>query len=275
MKLTSKLSVAFAALFLACGSLVGCGNQAPTKYKVNLPVGGEYVIAGIEEEGYVAGADVSFTVTVTNEEKEINTVKYDETVLTAEASGGYKFTMPEKDVTLSVTLKDVIHYYLSVTPETLKVDGQVEASLLYGSDPVVSFSVRAKSGADHVQINDKVIKGISEGDVTLAAVVSDKEVATLNLTVGKSDIMSIKDALDAAIVEAPCNEKTGKDANMSSAKLIAGKVIAVSNGKGQESVDVIIDDGTAAIDLKVSKKAADPAPVAVGDVFKVETVLTN
>ena len=279
MKLKSKLFATFVALILAGGALVGCGQQPqpePEKYKVILPVGAQdYTIAGINSEGYIAGANVSFTVTVTNEDKEINTVKYDNTVLTATTPGAYAFVMPEKDVTLAVTLKDVKKYALSITPAELKVDGQVEAELVLGTDPVARFTLSAKAGAEHVAIEDKIVKGLSEGDVTLAATVDNKEVATLNITVAKSDIMSIEDALDAAIVEAPCNEKTGKDAAMSSPMLIHGKVIAVSNGKDQGSVNVVIDDGTAALVLMVSKNAADPAPVEVGDVFKVETVLMN
>ena len=279
MKLKSKLFATFVALILAGGALVGCGQQPqpePEKYKVILPVGAQdYTIAGINSEGYIAGANVSFTVTVTNEDKEINTVKYDNTVLTATTPGAYAFVMPEKDVTLAVTLKDVKKYALSITPEVLKVDGQVEAELVLGTDPVARFTLSAKAGAEHVAIEDKIVKGLSEGDVTLAATVDNKEVATLNLTVAKSEIMSIADALDEAIVEAPCNAKTGKNANMSSPKLVHGKVIAISNGKGQTSVNVIIDDGTAALVLMVGKNANDPAPVAVGDVFKVETVLTN
>ena len=275
MKLKSKLGIAFVTLAMAAGALVACNQPAPTKYKVTVPTSTEYTIAGIEEDGYVAGATVSFTVSVANpEDREINTVKYDTTALTADATGGYNFVMPEKDVALSVTLKDVKKYALTIEPGTLKVDSQVEAKLALGTDPVVSFTVNAKSGADHVQINDKVIKGISEGDVTLAAVVNQKEVATLNITVGKTDIKTIKAALDEALEEAPCNAKNGAAANMSSTKLIAGKVIAISSPY-KEAVQVVIDDGTAAILLMVTKKDADPYPVAIGDTIKVEAVLTN
>ena len=68
MKLKSKLFATFVALILAGGALVGCGQQPqpePEKYKVILPVGAQdYTIAGIDSEGYIAGANVSFTVTV-------------------------------------------------------------------------------------------------------------------------------------------------------------------------------------------------------------------
>ena len=120
MKIKTKICAFALALVLGCGALVACnqgkknsggasdsGTQSTsekqeTKYLVNVPSSNDYTIAGISQEGYLKGAKVSFTVTLTNTDKEITAVGYDTTTLTALQSGGYEFDMPEKNVTFSV-----------------------------------------------------------------------------------------------------------------------------------------------------------------------------
>ncbi|MBO8427550.1 MAG: hypothetical protein IAC58_03245 [Firmicutes bacterium] len=76
-----------------------------TKYSVTYEENESYTIEGLDEEGYLKGSNVSFTVTVNDETKEVKEVKVGETPLTP-VEGTYSFTMPASNVTISVTLED-------------------------------------------------------------------------------------------------------------------------------------------------------------------------
>ena len=81
-------------------------DPAPTLYKVTVASGTGFTVAGINADGYAKGATVSFTVTVTDNAKELGSVKVDGNAVTAQSNGHYEFSMPEKDVEISVTLAD-------------------------------------------------------------------------------------------------------------------------------------------------------------------------
>ena len=82
MKIKTKVCALAVALALGCGTLAACqlpnnkpsgdsssGDVVETKYLVNVPTSDDYTIAGINAEGYLKDATVSFTVTMTNTDK--------------------------------------------------------------------------------------------------------------------------------------------------------------------------------------------------------------
>lgn len=80
-------------------------TPAPTKYTVT--VSGEGVTAnGLATDGYEAGAKVTFTLTVADDTKEIDSVTSAEVTIENNGNGEYTFTMPAKAVTITVTLKE-------------------------------------------------------------------------------------------------------------------------------------------------------------------------
>ena len=91
--------------------LGGCG-EAPitppeppiTYYKVSYTSSSDYEITGLKEQ-YIENEVVSFSVTVTNIEKELESVKVDETILSSDI-GTYTFNMPNHDSTIYVSLID-------------------------------------------------------------------------------------------------------------------------------------------------------------------------
>lgn len=292
MKVKTKLCATVLAVALGCGVLAGCqvpsansgsnggnsnsGEVDQTKYLVNVTQSSDYTVAGINAEGYVAGAKVSFTVTPASG-KEIVSVGYDQIDITPKADGSYEFNMPEKNVTLIISVRAIAQYSLTYTG-TLQVDGDpVTFSLKLGTDPVPTFTLEEAPGADLVDIDQttKQVTAKAAGQTTIIAKVSGEEKARLAVTVAPTEIMTVKAALDAAIVEAPCNGSTGKNAAMSSAKTISGKVLAVSSFNNG-AVQAVVDDGTAAVVLQIAKASETAAdPVAVGDAIKVTTVFTN
>lgn len=98
------LSILFvvACLCLSLG-LAACKGTA---YAVTVQEGAGYTVQGINANGYNEGDEVTFTVTVTDDTKQLKEVSADEQVLTAQSNGGYKFTMPAKDVEISVALEN-------------------------------------------------------------------------------------------------------------------------------------------------------------------------
>lgn len=110
-----KKCVAALSLLLSFGVLASCDGTASNSseveevtYKITAPAAStDYTITGLPEEAK-AGARVRFTVKVNVSDKVVKEVKANDEVLTPSGSTGiYTFTMPEEDVTISVTLTGV------------------------------------------------------------------------------------------------------------------------------------------------------------------------
>lgn len=107
-----KIIYAFSLItFISLGgvSLVSCDPEInevkETKYKVNFTNTNDYEITGINTEGYLENEIVNFEINVLNENLMINEVKTDDSILNSETNK-YSFTMPNKDVTITVSLKN-------------------------------------------------------------------------------------------------------------------------------------------------------------------------
>ena len=181
MKLKYKIGAFTLGLALLSTTLAGCGKP---KYKVNVHADEGCTVVGINEEGYKAAENVSFTVTIANPaDKEINLVTVDDNELTP-VNDVYTFTMPEKDAELNVTLKDIIKYVI-VLSGALKVGIERSYDLKFGDAAIPTFSLTATSGAEHVNIDGDYFKitGVSVGAVTLQATYRGEVVATLSTNV--------------------------------------------------------------------------------------------
>ena len=109
-----KLFVAIATLGLlgtgfvalaACGGGGNSQNQSVT-YAVTYEQSSDYEINGLKER-YKAEEEVTFTVNVLNETKELSAVRFDGTKLKAQEDGSYKAIMPEYDAIIKVNLSDI------------------------------------------------------------------------------------------------------------------------------------------------------------------------
>ena len=292
MKIKTKICAFALALVLGCGALVACnqgkkssggasdsGTQSTsekqeTKYLVNVPSSNDYTIAGISQEGYLKGAKVSFTVTLTNTDKEITAVGYDTTTLTALQSGGYEFDMPEKNVTLFVNTKVIERYTLSHTG-AIQVDGDpITFTLLLGTDPVADdFTLEAVEGAEHVSIEGATVTGVSEGQVVIVAKINGVEKARETITVEKSAYTTIADAIDDAWEKVTDFNDNSKSTKTTNKYKIRAKVVfmgSVYNNK----VEMLIDDGTGILDYQI-KASADITAFDVDDVIEIEEPLQN
>lgn len=77
-----------------------------TLYQVSYAASSEYTIGGLAEDGYKAGATVTFTVAVNNSEKYLQSVDSEEVSIHGinGMARTYQFTMPAKAVTIVITL---------------------------------------------------------------------------------------------------------------------------------------------------------------------------
>ena len=81
--------------------------ETPVYYKVGVNNGEGFEVVGLNNE-YSVGSEVTFSVNVTDSTKVINNVKVNDNRLTPTNGNNYKFTMPNKDVVIYVTLKDKV-----------------------------------------------------------------------------------------------------------------------------------------------------------------------
>ena len=283
MKRKTKFGAFTLALAMGAGLLVGCGSngggttpvvpEKETRY-VSVPQSSDYRVEGINADGYLAGATVSFTVSLLNTEKEITAVGYDSTTLTEKETGGYEFAMPDKDVRLFVNTRTVEKYVLTHTG-TLQVDGDpVTFTLSLGTDPVTDdFTLEAVEGAEHVSISGDQVTGISEGDVTIAAKIDGEEVARESTTVERSAIYTLREAIDDAWENTTDFADNSKSTKTEKKYKVRAKVVFIGS-VFKEKVEMLLDDGTAIIDYQV-KSSADITAFTVGDVIEIEEPLQN
>lgn len=169
MKSKTKIGALTLALALAGGALIGCNKTPapapePEKYFVQYTTSSDYNITGINSDGYVKDADVEFRVTVTNEKKEISSVKYDTTTITA-VGGLYSFKMPEKDVRLYVTLNNKADLVVTYSG-TLK-KGQTVTFTVNDQDGDPAEDVSIEGNSSEVEINGTQVKFLTHGEIDL------------------------------------------------------------------------------------------------------------
>lgn len=87
-------------------------NPDANFHSVSVNESDEFNITGLQDE-YEEGSEVTFAVNVLNSEKEIREVKANNDILTAISGTTYKFNMPNENVLITVTLKDIVKDFTS------------------------------------------------------------------------------------------------------------------------------------------------------------------
>ncbi len=183
--------VAIGMLLASCGISTPAtpsdpgGDPTVTTYTVNYATSSDYTVNGLKSS-YTANEKVEFTVTVTNAQKEIETVKQDITVLTA-VNNKYSFNMPSSNVTLYITLKDkgtpTTTYTVSYSTSSDYTVNGIKSS--YVANEAVEFTVtvtNANKEIDTVKQNNTVLTltnnkysfNMPSSNVTLTITLKDK-----------------------------------------------------------------------------------------------------
>lgn len=168
-----------------CFGLAACNDNevsppsAPI-YRVSVASGEGFTVSGINADGYTKDADVSFTVTVTDDSKQISEVKANGNALETQSDGQYKFKMPENDVIISVELVNKPPVLSTETAEVvlnLKDDGNksVEIAVTVLNAPV-SYELVFSSA------NESIATVSKSGDTgTITAVAKGETTVTVSL----------------------------------------------------------------------------------------------
>ena len=164
-------------------AIIAFKNNTIDPFKVIIDQSNDFVISGLESE-YKVGTDVSFSIDVTAPNKAIDIVKANDTVLEC-LNGKYTFKMPAKDVTISVTLKDLV----SATSVTLD---KTEVELEQGRDTIITASVLPSNSTDtpiwEVVEGDNIVSLQAKDNKTLK--VTGKNVGVAKIKVSYNDNVS-------------------------------------------------------------------------------------
>ena len=287
MKSKTKTLAFVASSLMAMGLLVGCGgNPTPTKYSVSCDSSNYYQVNGLSADGYEANTQVSFTIEekLPDEQKVSVVTRGSSIVLTPDSSGNYTFNMPDHNETITVGLAQVDHYVLEYDASHLKVDDSITTVLKNNNAPVIDYILDGKTDDDKTFFrkaseDSHTLEFVKAGTFNLDVKVGGQVVKTQALTVAPSSVMTIHDAFEQAIKEAPCNGKAGNNsAKTTSSFTIGGKVVFVGENEATTGYqgEVIIDDGTDICVLEVyGSKPLDVCDWTLGDSVKVTCKFTN
>jgi hypothetical protein len=288
MKIKTKVCALTLALALGSGLLAGCGGSGdsgggstpvvpPTPevtYKVNVPNNPAVSFTGLREDGlYKKGENVSFTVSLVDETKVFKEVGYDTTKL-GEAAGSYSFAMPEKNVNLYVRLENQVTYELQHSG-SVTVGGDPVAFVLMGSDgdPYTGEWTLEAAVEGIVSINNHDVTGAAAGTVELIAYIDEVEVDRESITVEKTGLFTLREAIDDAWANTPDFNDNSKETKTTKKYQVQAMVMTMGDPY-KDKVEMILDDGTALIDYTI--KSSDPiTKFSVGDVIQIEEPLQN
>lgn len=133
----------------------------------------EFITIGGLKEDYELGETITFTVTVTNSEKEINAVRVNGDKINPNADGSYSYTVPTNvedldSILIRITLSDVVAPTLAVSFSGRAMVGQtLTISAKIDDIPVTEFTVAASAGADLVTITGNSVLCKAAGSVIL------------------------------------------------------------------------------------------------------------
>ena len=161
-------------------SITSCGNETtnPATYTVTYQESSDYTITGLESS-YSSGATVSFTVTVNNSAKEIDSVAVNGSKLSG--TGSYSFKMPSENVTIVVTLKDKA---TDPAPVEGELTAKVTSSAIYVGRTItleVKFNGGAVNSGYTVTSADSTIVSVGE-DGVITALKAGSTVLTVKYT---------------------------------------------------------------------------------------------
>lgn len=227
MKRKSWITVLAVCLVAAiCGLLGACGGTKAVKHSVTVAEGTGYTVSGLDETGYEEGANVTFTITVTDETKEIASVTSDDADVQAKGNGAYGFTMPAKDVTVTVSLTDKepeppAKYTVSVSSGAgYTVSGLEEAGYEAGAN--VTFTVT-------VTDETKTINSVTSTDVAI----QKQGGGTYSFTMPAKNV-----AINVTLKDSRCTVTFDK--NAPAGATVTGTVEAITVEDGQS---IIVPDG--------------------------------
>ena len=176
MKVKSKFGLLALGLALAAGSLIGCktggggGKPTPIRYEVSWNESSLYTVTGIDEDGYLKGDDVNFTITLANpDDYRVTSVTSDEVNIHPANRGlDYTFKMPAEDVDIRISTEQIPKWVANLKIGEEEVDGmEAEYELKYGTNTRTAFTIEADPAEATVNNTTHKVLFNKTGDVVL------------------------------------------------------------------------------------------------------------
>ena len=174
--------------------------------------------------------------------------------------------------------------YVIAVEGNARVGEKVTFVLKKGNSPAtleVTFSLKNAADSEYLAFEDGAVAECKkEGKVTVVAKKADGTVvAELEVTIEKSSVLTIKEALTEAIKEAPCNGSAGKNAAQTASSFtFAGRIVAIPKSGNSDASKydgtILIDDGEEIVAVLVYGDAAK-LTAKVGDSVQLTAKFTN
>lgn len=166
-------------------------------HRVSVNENSSYFISGLQSE-YAVGSEVVFTININDLNKEINQVKANDEILESNDGKKYKFIMPDNDVIIDVTLKDlkkatnVIFEQNNIelfVGEDINVVAKVEPS-----DTTDKASWSVVEGQEFISMTDKgntaSVHAVKKGNAKIKVLYNDNVSAECNIIINEKSIVS-------------------------------------------------------------------------------------
>ncbi len=174
-------------------------DPALIKYNVSINKNDSFEILGLEEK-YAEGSEVSFSIKVTDTIKEIDIVKINDETINLISNNLYSFIMPNKDVTIDVTLKDNKKATsVSINPSKLELTVGDESKIVANVLPTDTTNIptwEVCEGKDIISItpngNECQIYALASGNATVKVTYNENVFANCNITINKQNELVIE-----------------------------------------------------------------------------------
>ena len=166
-------------------------------HRVSVNENSNYFISGLQSE-YAVGSEVIFTVNINDSNKEIDEVKANDEVLESNDDKKYQFIMPDNDVIIDVTLKDL-------KKATNVIFEQNNIELFVGEDANIVAKVEPSDttdkaswsvveGQEFINMTDKgntaSVHAVKKGNAKIKVLYNDNVSAECNITINEKSIVS-------------------------------------------------------------------------------------
>lgn len=172
-------------------------NPNSIAHTVSINQNSGFSVTGLQNE-YKEGDEVTFTINVTDSTKEIEKVEVNDDVLEPISGTSYKFMMPDSDVTIKVTLKDVetlkAATSVSLSPASLYLNvGEEDKKIIANVEPIDTTDVPTWSiseGQGFVTItptaNEVMVHAVKEGTAKIKVAYNENVYAECLVTIDSS-----------------------------------------------------------------------------------------
>lgn len=159
-------------------------------HKVSINENSSYSISGLQSE-YAVGSEVKFTININDSNKSIDQVKANDDILKSNDGKSYQFIMPDKDVTIDVSLKDIKKATsVSFEHNDIELDVGEDVSIVAKVEPMDTTDIAVWSiveGQEFISLetnnNTASVHALKKGNAKIKVLYNENVSAECNITI--------------------------------------------------------------------------------------------